>query len=165
VASDDHGTTLPYRLLVKPLLRALLGGLSADMAVMEETIRRSGLDWTIVRPPQLTDGPRTGTWRQARDSNLRGGDRISQADLADPILAAVDDPDTIKATITIGYRPRSVPAGRTGNRVHSTSGHSVGHWRGSGQPHGAACSQTDVGRSIPIVPSADPGGGDLSALA
>ncbi|HZC99490.1 MAG TPA: NAD(P)H-binding protein [Actinomycetes bacterium] len=60
VASDDHNTTLPYRLLVKPIMRALLGGLYADLAVMEETIRRSGLDWTILRPPQLTDGPAPG---------------------------------------------------------------------------------------------------------
>lgn len=103
VASDDHGTTLPYRLLAKPLLRALLGGLYADLAVMEETIRRSGLDWTIMRPPQLTNGPRTGTYRQATDTNLRGGYRISRADLADAILAALDDPDTVKATIAVAY--------------------------------------------------------------
>jgi putative NADH-flavin reductase len=103
VASDDHGTTLPYRLLVKPLLRALLGGLYADLAVMEETVRRSGLDWTILRPPQLTDGPRTGSYRQATDANLRRGYRISRADLADAILAALEDPDSVKATITMGY--------------------------------------------------------------
>jgi putative NADH-flavin reductase len=103
VASDDHGTTLPYRLLVKPLLRGLLGGLYADLAVMEETVRRSGLAWTILRPPQLTDGPRTGSYRQATDANLRRGYRISRADLADAILAALEDPDSVKATITIGY--------------------------------------------------------------
>lgn len=103
VASDDHGTTLPYRLLVKPLLRALLGGLYADLAVMEETVRRSGLAWTILRPPQLTDGPGTGSYRQATDANLRRGYRISRADLADAILAALEDPDSVKATITIGY--------------------------------------------------------------
>ena len=103
VASDGHGTTLPYRLLVKPLLRALLGGLYADLAVMEETVRRSGLAWTILRPPQLTDGPRTGSYRQATDANLPRGYRISRADLADAILAALEDPDSVKATITIGY--------------------------------------------------------------
>jgi uncharacterized protein YbjT (DUF2867 family) len=101
VASDDHGTTLPYRLLVAPIMRALLGGLYADMAVMEETIRRSGMDWTILRPPQLTDGPRTRTYRQAKDANLRRGYRISRADLADAILASLDDPDTVKATIAV----------------------------------------------------------------
>jgi putative NADH-flavin reductase len=103
VATDDHGTTLPHRLLAGPLLRTLLRGLYADMAIMEDTIRRSGTDWTIMRPRQLTDGPRTGTYRQAEDSNLRRGYRISRADLADAILASLDDPDTVKATIAIGY--------------------------------------------------------------
>jgi putative NADH-flavin reductase len=103
VATDDYGTTLPERLLARPLLRALLGGLYADMATMEDTIRRSGVDWTILRPPWLFDGPRTGTWRQAKNGNLRGGSRISRADLAEAILASLDDPDTIKATIAIGY--------------------------------------------------------------
>ena len=103
VATDDHGTTLPHRLLAGPLLRTLLGGLYADMAIMEDTIRRSGTDWTIMRPPQLTDGPRTGTYRQAKDSNLCRGYRISRADLANAILASLDDPDTVKATIAIGY--------------------------------------------------------------
>ncbi len=108
VASDDHGTTLPYRLLVKPIMRALLGGLYADLAVMEETIRRSGIDWTILHPPQLTNEPRTGTYRQARDANLRGGYRISRADLADAILASLDDPDAVKATIAVAYRMNRV---------------------------------------------------------
>jgi putative NADH-flavin reductase len=103
VASDDHGTTLPQRLLAGPLLRLLLRGLYADMATMEDTVRRSGVDWTILRPPWLSDGPRTGSYRQAKDSNLRGGARISRADLADAILASLDDPDTVKATIAIGY--------------------------------------------------------------
>jgi putative NADH-flavin reductase len=103
VASDDRGTTLPYRLLAGPLLRALLGGLYADMASMEEAVRRSGTDWTILRPPWLSDGPRTGTWRQARNGNLRGAARISRADLAEAILASLHDPDTVKATIAIGY--------------------------------------------------------------
>jgi putative NADH-flavin reductase len=103
VAGDDRGTTLPDRLLARPLLRRLLRGMYADMAVMEDTVRRSGLDWTIVRPPQLTDGPRTGRYRQAKDANLRRGYRISRADLADAILASLQDPDAVKATIAVGY--------------------------------------------------------------
>jgi putative NADH-flavin reductase len=103
VATDDHGTTLPERLLARPLLRRLLGGLYADMATMENTVKRSGVDWTILRPPWLSDGHRTGSYRQAKDANLRGGARISRADLADAILASLDDPDTVKATIAIGY--------------------------------------------------------------
>lgn len=103
VAGDDRGATLPDRLLARPLLRALLRGLYADMAVMEDIVRRSGMDWTIVRPPQLTDGPRTGTYRRATDANLRRGYRISRADLADAILASLQDPDAVKATIAVAY--------------------------------------------------------------
>jgi putative NADH-flavin reductase len=112
VASDDHGTTVAYRLLVGPLLRALLRRGYADMTVMEEAVRRSGVDWTILRPPRLTDGPRAGTWRQATDANLRGGYRIARADVAAAILASLDDPDTVKATIAIGYWTRARPAGQ-----------------------------------------------------
>jgi putative NADH-flavin reductase len=53
--------------------------------------------------PQLTDGPRTRTYRQAQDANLRRGYRISRADLADAILASLDDPDTVKATIAVAH--------------------------------------------------------------
>jgi len=76
VATDDHDTTLPYRLLAAPLLRRVLRRGHADMASMQETIRRSGADWTILRPPRLTNGPRTGTYRQASNTNLRRGYRL-----------------------------------------------------------------------------------------
>jgi putative NADH-flavin reductase len=58
--SSDDGDTLPSRLLVKPLMWALLRPVYADMAGMEDEIRQSGLNWTIVRPPRLTDRPPTG---------------------------------------------------------------------------------------------------------
>jgi putative NADH-flavin reductase len=103
VATGDSGTTVPYRLLMAPILRALLRRLYADMAVMEEVVKRSGMDWTIVRPRRLIDGPLTGTYRRAVDANLRRGYRISRADLADAILASLEDQDTVKKTIAVGY--------------------------------------------------------------
>jgi putative NADH-flavin reductase len=103
VAGDDAGTTLLYRLVAAPLLRAVLRDAYADMAAMEAAVRTSGLDWTIMRPPQLTNGAHTGSYRQAREANLRGGYRISRADLADAILASLADPTTIGTTIALGY--------------------------------------------------------------
>jgi uncharacterized protein YbjT (DUF2867 family) len=73
------------------------------MAVMEEAVKHSGMDWTIVRPPRLIDGPLTGIYRRAVDANLRRGYRISRADLADAILACLEDQDTVKKTIAVGY--------------------------------------------------------------
>jgi hypothetical protein len=34
-----------------------------DAAGMEKIVFASGLDWTIVRPPRLTDGPHSGRYR------------------------------------------------------------------------------------------------------
>ncbi len=63
----------------------------ADAAAMERIFAESGLDWTIVRPPELTDKPYTGTYR-VRESHLpRFGFRISRADVADFMIKAVED--------------------------------------------------------------------------
>ncbi len=54
----------------------------ADGAQMEDVIVKSGLDWTLVRPPRLTDGPRTGKYR-VREGHLPAfGFAISRADVA-----------------------------------------------------------------------------------
>jgi putative NADH-flavin reductase len=61
-----------------------------DAAEMERMIVASRLDWTIVRPPELTDGSRTGQYR-VKDSHLsRFGFRVSRADVADFMLGEVE---------------------------------------------------------------------------
>jgi putative NADH-flavin reductase len=89
-ASGAHttGDSLPIRLLVKPVLRRILRHAFADMLAMEEIVRASGLDWTIVLPPRLTDGPRTGRVRRRVDASVRGSFSISRADLAGTVLQA-----------------------------------------------------------------------------
>lgn len=47
---------------------------------MEDVLRNSDLDWTVFRPPRLTDKPLTGRYRTALGQNLRGGFLISRAD-------------------------------------------------------------------------------------
>src|SRR5829696_442945 len=58
---------LPYRLIARPLLWRVLRAHYTDLAQMERLLRESGLDWTVVRPPRLTDGPATGRQRTALD--------------------------------------------------------------------------------------------------
>jgi putative NADH-flavin reductase len=61
-----------------------------DAAEMERMIFASRLDWTIVRPPELTDGSRTGHYR-VKDSHLpKFGFRVSRADVADFMLGEVE---------------------------------------------------------------------------
>jgi putative NADH-flavin reductase len=100
--SIDDGDTLATRLL-KRLLWVLFRPVYSDMARMEDEIRRSGLDWTIVRPPRLTDRPATGRYRTAINRGVRRGNFIGRADLAGAILTLLDDPTSIRATIGIGY--------------------------------------------------------------
>ncbi len=99
---DDQDTVVS-RYLVKPLLGRLLKHPWADMAEMEKIVRGSGLDWTITRPPRLTNGARRGVYRTSVDTNLRKGNNISRADLADLIVKCLDDPATIGRSIAIGY--------------------------------------------------------------
>lgn len=69
-------------LTLKPIMQA--------KAEQERLIQASGLDWTIVRPGGLTDGPRTGRYRSGLDRAIRGG-RISRADVADFVLRQVTE--------------------------------------------------------------------------
>lgn len=62
---------------------------------MEDVFVKSGLDWTIVRPPRLTDKPLTGKYR-VRDGHLPTfGFTISRADVADFMIKAVENRSSI----------------------------------------------------------------------
>jgi putative NADH-flavin reductase len=100
---DDPGEGFVMRNVLTPFMKAVLGDRYADLARMEDLLRASGLDWTIVRPPQLTNGPLTGTYRTALGQNLRRGVRISRADVAHEMLAALERPATIRQEVGIAY--------------------------------------------------------------
>lgn len=90
------------RFVVKPLiLQRLLKHPFADMRVAEDLTRNSGLAWTIVRPPRLTNGPGKGRYRKAVDRNVRGGVSITRADLADAVLDLADDTSAIGHVISL----------------------------------------------------------------
>lgn len=103
LAPPDPHDTLPYRLLMKPMISRLLADSYADTARMEEVVRGSGLEWTIVRPPRLTNKPRTGKYRTAIDRTVRRGYTIGRADLADLLLRSVEVPATVKTAVAIGH--------------------------------------------------------------
>ena len=98
----DEGESLYMRFLVKPLARrTFLGQVCADMRAGEDEIRHSDLDWTIVRPPALTNKAATGSYRTAIDRNLPHGFSISRADLAACMLGLLDDPASLRRHVAI----------------------------------------------------------------
>jgi uncharacterized protein YbjT (DUF2867 family) len=97
----DPGDGFLMRHLAVPALVTALRDVYADLALMEDVLRDSGLDWTAVRPPRLTNRPPTGTYRTAIGRNLRRGLLVARADVAHLMLAVLDRPETIGQTVGI----------------------------------------------------------------
>lgn len=97
----DPGEGLVMRHLLTPAIKVVLRAHYDDLAVMEDILRESGLDWTVVRPPQLKDKPLTASYRTAFEQNLRGGSSVSRADVAHLMLDVLGRPETIGHAIGI----------------------------------------------------------------
>jgi len=78
-------------LLYDAALWLFLGRVYADKDAQEWIIRRSRLDWTIVRPTVLTTGPRTGAYRVLVDARDWRSGFISRADVADFLVTQIGD--------------------------------------------------------------------------
>lgn len=75
--------------------RLFFSGVVVDASAMEQVLRKSALDWTIVRPPKLTNKPYTGRYRVREGHLPHFGFNISRADVADCFIKAVENPATI----------------------------------------------------------------------
>jgi uncharacterized protein YbjT (DUF2867 family) len=69
----------------------LLGRVYDDKDVQERIVRRSKLDWVIVRPVILTNGPKTNAYRALVDPRGWTCGFISRADVADFLVKQIDD--------------------------------------------------------------------------
>jgi putative NADH-flavin reductase len=92
--SRGHGGLI-YDAVVFPLL---LKRVYDDKDVQEWIVRSSGLDWTIVRPGLLTNGPATGRYRVLIASKDWQFGAISRADVTDFLVRQIDDRALIGAT-------------------------------------------------------------------
>jgi putative NADH-flavin reductase len=73
------------------VMGTLLRQISQDKAAGEDLIRRSKLDWTLVYPPSLSNGPLTEDYRAGKDLRVKATAKISRADVADFMLGQLDD--------------------------------------------------------------------------
>ncbi|MFD2514755.1 NAD(P)-dependent oxidoreductase [Pontibacter locisalis] len=83
-----------FRYLILPVV---LGRDYADHETNEQTIRSSRLDWVIVRPARLVDGPRTGNYQVGLHlaATFPFG-RISRADVAAFMLEQLTETNYLK---------------------------------------------------------------------
>ncbi|MEU6750826.1 NAD(P)H-binding protein [Spirillospora sp. NPDC046719] len=101
IASEPGDDPLT-RYVVKPLiLGRILRHSIADMRVAEAQVRDSGLDWTIVRPPRLTNKEGRDRYRKAVDRSVTGGYSITRDDVAKALLDLAGDLPSIGHVISI----------------------------------------------------------------
>jgi putative NADH-flavin reductase len=88
------------------LRRTLLRNIAADSAEMERIVRASDLDWTIVRPPRLTNGPMTRRYA-VREDHLPpasgGMATVSRGDVAHFLLDEVEHPAHVRRVVGMAY--------------------------------------------------------------
>ena len=73
-----------------------------DKIKQESEIQKSELQWVIVRPLMLTDGAKTSHYRVGEKLDVKPGDSISRADVADFLLKALDGSWSRKI-VTLAY--------------------------------------------------------------
>lgn len=64
---------------------------------------KSALDWTLVRPPELTDKPYSGTYRVREGHLPRFGFKIARADVADFMIKAAENHASIRKIVGVAY--------------------------------------------------------------
>lgn len=97
-ARNDKRISLGFRALIATTLRPVYD----DLEAMERRLMASALDWTIVRPYGLADGPQTGAYRMTKDGSLiRKASRVSRADVAAVLLIALETEEYTRRILTI----------------------------------------------------------------
>lgn len=86
--SSSHATVFARWFFFPVVIRNIL----ADKEIQERIIKESSLDWTIVRPGRLTNGPKRGIYREGDAiSGTAVATSISRADVAEFMLRQVTD--------------------------------------------------------------------------
>ena len=81
VGDLPSNVSMPMRTLAR-LFRRRVPQIALDSATQERVVMNSGLDWTIVKPPRLTDGPATGSVLAGPSLPVGLSSRISRDDVA-----------------------------------------------------------------------------------
>jgi putative NADH-flavin reductase len=99
-ARKDKRLTFGFRTMIATVLKATYD----ELEEMEMRIMASDLEWTIVRPVGLTDGPLTGVYRVSLEGDvLPDAVAVSRADVAALLLKALTGETYLRRTVTVGY--------------------------------------------------------------
>lgn len=74
-----------------------------DSGAQQRIVEDSEMDYTIVHPPRLTEGPAVGQSRVDFEGLPRGGRELGRADLAEYMLGLLNDPVSIRQGPYVAY--------------------------------------------------------------
>ncbi len=94
--AESHHRNL-YPLLVWTSMKEKM----LDKERMEKLLEHSDVQWTLIRPPALTNGPRTQHYHTGTDLRISATSHISRTDVADFMLRSIDDTSTVGKALTI----------------------------------------------------------------
>lgn len=97
--TDDPGT--PW--IIRQILPRIFARAFADTRRMEQVVRDSDLDWTLVRATRLVNDPGTGQYRVRADYPPPGGGKIARADVAHFAGAALISGSYIRESPALAY--------------------------------------------------------------
>jgi len=98
---DSAGQLGPlYNFFLLPLI---LKRIFQDKEVQESLVRASTLEWIVVRPAVLTNGPRTGRYKAGFSRGARIKAKISRADTAEFMLKQLTDDKYLRQTPGLSY--------------------------------------------------------------
>ena len=83
------------------LMKTFLRGLLVDKAGMEAEVKGTNLDWTLVRPPMLTDGEKTGVARVLSPESGEKAHKIGRADLAAFMVQLLESRLYVRQAVTV----------------------------------------------------------------
>jgi len=99
---DPNDKPKPVDRVFGLLLATFARNVIRDADAHAEVLRQSGLEWTLVRGPRLTEGPHTGLYKVGyvgKDS----GTQASRADVADFMLRQVKDATWVRKAPMVSY--------------------------------------------------------------
>ncbi len=90
-------------IMMKLLLKPIFGFAYRDMEKMTDLLVQSGMDWTLVGVPMLTNGSETGHYRSSIGEPLHHAFRISRADVAEYLLSIIKDKATFQKWTEVAW--------------------------------------------------------------
>lgn len=98
----DSKEVLPWHMkyIIVPFI---LKNAFKDHELQEDVITRSNLNWTIVRPGNMTNGKRTGIYKHGFKPTEKIKLKVSRADVAHFMLSQIDNNQYLHKKVGISY--------------------------------------------------------------